>query len=265
MHTHEKSVIGKIREEIDHWCRRDWSFAEVGAHWDNTDHYDEINEETYSYFRRFVDGFKMSEDLLPAKARVLDFCSRTGNGTLYFWERGKVGHSVCADVSAAQEAVCRKRLTGGGCTDFTWQKVDGYVLPFRDEEFDTVLFLETLEHIARPAWLVAELSRVLKPAGIMILTTPNVLWEPIHAFAAITGLHHSEGPHRFVPMKKIYKTLKDAHFSVERVATTVLIPFGPRWLTRAGEWIEARTKNTIMPLLGLRRILICRKQNAEAL
>lgn len=49
---------------------------------------------------------------------------------------------------------------------------DGMRLPFREEQFDVVLCLETLEHVPRPRELAAEIMRVLKPDGICVLTTP---------------------------------------------------------------------------------------------
>ena len=45
-------------------------------------------------------------------------------------------------------------------------------LPFRDGCFDTVLSVQVLEHTPRPAALMAEMSRVLAPGGVLILTAP---------------------------------------------------------------------------------------------
>ena len=83
-----------------------------------------------------------------------------------------------------------------------------------------------------------------------------MLWEPIHALAAIFNLHHSEGPHRFIPLKKLIRMVENAGFIIEKTETTVLIPAGPGWLTRLGERIEIHTRNSLMPLLGLRRVII---------
>jgi SAM-dependent methyltransferase len=48
----------------------------------------------------------------------------------------------------------------------------GGTLPFRDGAFDTVLSVQVLEHTPRPAILMAEMSRVLTPGGLLILTAP---------------------------------------------------------------------------------------------
>ena len=256
----ESNPIQVAIDEIRYWLLRDWSFADVGAHWDHTEHYDDVNEETYSYFRRFVDGLRLSYDLFPDDAHVLDFCARTGNGTLYFHQQGKVRSAVCADVSRFQGEICRQRLHEGGLDDFGWVPVSDYRLPFAAAQFDGILFFETVEHFAQPDRLVAELGRVTRPGGIMVLTTPNVLWEPVHALAAIAGWHHSEGPHRFIRYQRLNRMVRAAGFKVVRAETTVLVPAGPPPLIKIGEWLEARIGRRAMDWLGLRRVLVCRKR-----
>lgn len=253
----ENTLFGRIREELGHWFRRDWTFEDVGAHWDATEDYDEINEETYSYFRRFVDGYRLSD--LPEAGRTLDFCSRTGNGSVFFNEHGKIDGAVCADVSFRMGRICLERLAEEGVEKRLWVPVSRYVLPFAGASFDTVLCFETVEHFPDPARLVSEIGRVTRQGGSMILTTPNLLWEPVHALAAILKFHHSEGPHRFVPYRRLRAMVKRAGFEIESAETTVLVPGGPDWLVRLGEGVEERTRHWLMPLLGLRRVIVARK------
>ena len=47
-------------------------------------------------------------------------------------------------------------------------------LPFADETFDAVVSLEGIEHLLLPARCLSELCRVLRPGGILVLTTPNI-------------------------------------------------------------------------------------------
>jgi SAM-dependent methyltransferase len=49
---------------------------------------------------------------------------------------------------------------------------DGTRLPFEDRTFDTVLNVQVLEHTPRPGALVAEMARVLKDDGRLILSAP---------------------------------------------------------------------------------------------
>jgi SAM-dependent methyltransferase len=46
-------------------------------------------------------------------------------------------------------------------------------IPFPDAEFDAVVTFETIEHIEDDAVYVAEIWRVLKPGGVLLLSTPN--------------------------------------------------------------------------------------------
>ncbi len=93
----------------------------------------------------------------------------------------------------------------------------------------------------------------------MVLSTPNVLWEPVHALAAITGLHHSEGPHRFIRYKRLLAMVQEAGFRVGYAETNVLVPEGPKWMVNLGEWLERGIMRPLMPLIGLRRFLVCHK------
>lgn len=54
--------------------------------------------------------------------------------------------------------------------------VEKQALPFADCTFDGAVFTEVLEHIAfaKPVDVLNELTRVLKPGGSLLLTTPNV-------------------------------------------------------------------------------------------
>lgn len=254
----DQGFIHRLKEELSHWRRDDWSFQDVGDHWDRTEDYDSINEETYSYFRRFTDGYRLSD--LQDDGVVLDFCSRTGNGSAYFYSKGKVRTCCCADVSFRMGEICRTRLEQAGLDRYLWVPVFQYALPFRSGSFDSILCFETVEHFPRPELLVAELGRVARPGAQLILTTPNVLWEPVHALAAVFKFHHSEGPHRFVGRRRLRRMVRQAGFSIDREATTVLVPGGPAWLVRWGEWVEERTRRTLMPVFGLRRIIIGTKQ-----
>lgn len=48
-------------------------------------------------------------------------------------------------------------------------------LPFPDNHFDLVTMTEVLEHIENPRHAIREVQRVLKPGGLAVFSTPNVL------------------------------------------------------------------------------------------
>lgn len=61
--------------------------------------------------------------------------------------------------------------------------------PYEDEHFTTVLCCELLEHLTTdPMRMLAEINRILKPGGHLVITTPNVV--SLRALAAILeGFH----------------------------------------------------------------------------
>ena len=55
-------------------------------------------------------------------------------------------------------------------------------LPFAEAQFDTIVLSDVLEHIASPERLFAEVARILRPGGHLIVGVPFLYWihEPPH-------------------------------------------------------------------------------------
>lgn len=50
--------------------------------------------------------------------------------------------------------------------------VDGYDYPFEDSYFDVVFCADVIEHVADPIQMLCEMRRVLRPGGVLIVSTP---------------------------------------------------------------------------------------------
>jgi ubiquinone/menaquinone biosynthesis C-methylase UbiE len=104
-----------------------------------------------------------------AGLRVLEIGCGRGAFALELADRG--ASVVAADFSPS--AVDRAReLVGDSCETLV---ADIQQIPFPDESFDLVVSLETLEHVPDPDRGLAELVRVTKRGGRLIVTTPNYL------------------------------------------------------------------------------------------
>ena len=57
-------------------------------------------------------------------------------------------------------------------------------LPFRSASFDVVTMLAVLEHLSHPVQVLAEVRRVLRPAGTLVLTVPSHAAKPVLEFLA---------------------------------------------------------------------------------
>jgi SAM-dependent methyltransferase len=58
-----------------------------------------------------------------------------------------------------------------------------YSLPFRNDEFDTIIATHVLEHLDDAGRVLAELSRITKPGGVIEVTVPfgvNSFSDPTH-------------------------------------------------------------------------------------
>lgn len=235
-----------------------WTFADVAAHWDSVA-YDESNAKIDSYLRRFVDSaplFTISEN-----ARVLDIDCRTGNGTLFFKEKYPTATFTCIAMAGkfkevAEQKFREKRLQANV------DQLRELPLSFATDSFDVILNYETIEHVPDPSAFIKELSRVLKPGGTLVLTTPNLLWEPVHWLSATLHLDHGEGPHRMQRRSELLRYFRESGLSIEKEQSFVLVPAGPRWLLGFGKFLENISPEFLMRALALRRTFICKKQRA---
>ncbi len=103
---------------------------------------------------------------IPAAGRVLD----AGCGRSLFteirpdWPFAVTAADVDFDLIASRRAEF---------PSVRWLVGDAHPLPFASETFDALFAGELVEHLPDPEPGVAEFHRVLKPGGMLILTTPN--------------------------------------------------------------------------------------------
>lgn len=99
------------------------------------------------------------------KGRALDLGCGDGDYAKRLSDLGF--EAVASDMDA-------KRFKYGGSIKFEPSNLEK-PLPFADSCFDYILFLEVIEHLYNPDFVISQISRVLKPGGCLIISTPNIL------------------------------------------------------------------------------------------
>ncbi len=70
-------------------------------------------------------------------------------------------------------------------------------LPYDNASFDVVLLIEVIEHLENHRIALCELARILKPGGVLILTTPNIMRLNSRFHFFFSGYHKTK--RRFIP------------------------------------------------------------------
>jgi ubiquinone/menaquinone biosynthesis C-methylase UbiE len=100
---------------------------------------------------------------------VLDIACGTGFGTNIIAQKTN-GKVIGGDIApeAIEESSNRWKKD-----NLEFKVLDGTKLEFPDGYFDKIVSFETIEHTGKYREMAAEFARVLKPTGLLILSTPN--------------------------------------------------------------------------------------------
>ncbi|MBI5558043.1 MAG: methyltransferase domain-containing protein [Deltaproteobacteria bacterium] len=109
--------------------------------------------------REFGVSGKRCLDIGPGTGRWVQFLKKEGAGYLAAVDISPVSLERCAPFCDAVQQV----------------NIEREKLPWDSESFDAVLFFEIIEHLVDCTNAIAEVMRVLKPGGLLLLSTPNLV------------------------------------------------------------------------------------------
>ena len=128
---------------------------------------DLLNEHLarYHFARQFVKG-----------KRVLDAACGSGYGTAMLAESASsvIGIDISREAVGYARSNYAAAAAAGAEIDFS--EGDCLALPFTDESLDVVVAFEIVEHLKDATGFLRELRRVLRPGGLLLLSTPNRLY-----------------------------------------------------------------------------------------
>ncbi len=229
--------------------RNDFSLDSVIRHWDDVaQDYDSKNKLLYDvHTQRFKEALKYIDK--RGHKKILSFLCRTGEVIRYL--EGRQTLFIGADISANMLKSAKNKFSG-----YNFIQNSPYKMPYRDKSFDFVMSLETLEHIPHPIRFLQESRRILKDDGRLIMSLPANLAECTYLISLLLGLHHGEGPHRFLSSREVKALLDVTEFDLEFHQPTLVIPIDKGIFNLLNRFIEGIFKNTFLMEFGIRHFYV---------
>ncbi len=100
------------------------------------------------------------------------------------------------------------------------------------EQFDAVVSSECIEHVPDPNEALRQMVKVVKPGGVLSISTPNMFWYPAVRLATLLRLRPFHGHENFSWWSGIGGTLEESGTRIIREYGLHLVPFrlAPRTL-----------------------------------
>jgi ubiquinone/menaquinone biosynthesis C-methylase UbiE len=235
--------------------KNSWTDRDVADHWDKVSHIysNENNKVKKAHNQRFTETLKYIN--LTPNSKILNISSRDCELVDYILKKDGSAEIINAEISAGLIREATK------IRPYAFQiKLETYSqLPFPDGQFDRVISLETLEHVAEPIRFLKELYRVSKPGTRLILSCPPLTSEPAYRIYTFFFGGHGEGPHRFLRSKEVKYLISKTGWNLIYHQGTVLIPIGPAFIQNIGEWVLKTFHKTFVSELGIRQFYVCEK------
>ena len=172
---------------------RDYYFEQIGDDFDGW-------MSDYDVFRRVELIRKHMTSHTAGKSCLEIGC---GTGRISQVLRRLVGTLTVTDLSEKLARETGQRL------NVSWKQQDACSLRLPDESFDVVISSECIEHTPDPAEALREMLRVLKPGGLIVVTSPNKVWYPILWLSMVTGIRKFAGIENWLFPWEAAKVLRD--------------------------------------------------------
>ncbi|MBI4206643.1 MAG: bifunctional demethylmenaquinone methyltransferase/2-methoxy-6-polyprenyl-1,4-benzoquinol methylase UbiE [Betaproteobacteria bacterium] len=144
--------------------------------------YDLMNDLMSMGLHRLWKRFAVEQSQVRPGDRVLDVAGGTADLARLFVRRvGKSGEVVLMDINAAMLKIGRDRLLDAGVIAPVVQ-CDAEKLPLPDDGFDCVSIAFGLRNITHKEAALAEMRRVLKPGGRLLVLEFSRVWKPLAPF-----------------------------------------------------------------------------------
>jgi ubiquinone/menaquinone biosynthesis C-methylase UbiE len=199
--------------------------------------------ETADHMARY--GFAATR----ARGMTLDLGSGVGYGAAIIAAAPSVEFLIAFDISSRALAFGK----GSYSETISFVAGDAGALPFSKDSLDTVVCLEAIEHVPDAERVLKEIARVLRPDGLLIISTPNKWATSPLSRRPINPYHVVE----WYPSG--FKKLIARYFEVEEV-------LGQSWHSAGMIWqaLRSNSRTRVKGILGRLRLLGVAQQLRKA-
>ena len=184
----------------------------------------------YRLRRRALEAARIIQQHAPANPVLLDI--GTADGLMFNLVCNTVQPSVAIGMDLSRELLAKNAKNN------PLVMADAQQLPFGADSFDAVIATAIIEHVPQPHRFVQEIQRVLKPAGVCVLTTPVPVFEE---FASKLGFLKEDDHQETFRLEQLRELVVSTGFTVLVAEKFMMSPVGfpgeqsvEKWMKRFG-------------------------------
>jgi 2-polyprenyl-3-methyl-5-hydroxy-6-metoxy-1,4-benzoquinol methylase len=180
-----------------------------------------------------------------------------GNGEFSVLVQRRAPRLVSLDISVSLVKLATQKACSLGVV------ADALALPFQREVFDVVVSSELVEHTQTPVGAVNELVRVLRPCGLLVLTTPNHRWEWLVRFAATVKMRGFHGYENFLGFRELGNACTASDLDITRHFGFHPWPFQLAFMRRWSAHVDAAFGHTKWGAWMINQVIVGRKPRSR--
>lgn len=185
--------------------------------------YDYWKQKNWYYYLNLISLYRL---YIPEGVHVLEI--GCGTGDVLAALKPAAGRGI--DTSGEMIAIAEKKHAANPHLKFEKEDITQEAAVFPEEY---IFSADVLEHVSDMPSFLRHLAQRARPDATVVVSVANPLWEPLLMVAEKLGMKMPEGPHTRYSIKDTERFLREAGFTIEKKAFSLLVPKplpGAKWL-----------------------------------